>query len=186
MKKIIQNRLRSGLLIASIVLVTHPSIAAYSNCNDSLQKVVITSDSDLIELENIPKGILIAREAAFFSFNKNQWHFKHDFIKGKTEVVCASLEKGDVSDSVFFPTLIDLSTEHKTGDSFWNFKYVINSDKIGLWNQKSSLFTAAVSFEKFLHTNKSKIKFYKIGFKIYRMVYLLKNGEKYFVDYDLN
>lgn len=186
MKKIIQNRLRNGILIVSIILVTQQATAAYSNCNGSFEKDLVNSDSDLIELENIPKGILIAREADFFSLNKSQWHFKHDFIKGKTEVVCASLEKGDLSDSVFFPTLIDLSTEHKTGDSFWNFKYVINSDKIGLWNQKSSLFTATVSFEKFLQTNKGKIKFYKIGFKIYRMVYLLKNGEKYFVDYDLN
>ena len=186
MKKIIQNHLRNGLLITGVVFWTQFSVAAYSNCDETLQKEVVDSDSELIEVENIPKGILIAREADFFSLNKNQWHFKHNFIKGKTEVICATLSKGDLSDSVFFPTLIDLSTERKTGDSFWTFKYVISSDKIGLWNQKSSLYTASVSFEKFLQTNKGKIKFYKIGFKIYRMVYVLKNGEKYFVDYDLN
>ncbi len=186
MKENIQNHLINCLLITGVVFWTQFSVAAYSNCDENLEKEVIVSDSDLIEVENIPKGMLIAREADFFSFNKNQWHFKHNFIKGKTEVVCATLSKGDLSDSVFFPTLIDLSTEHKTGDSFWNFKYVISFDKIGLWNQKSALFTATVGFEKFLQTNKNKIKFYKIGFKIYRMVYLLKNGEKYFVDYDLN
>lgn len=105
--------------------------------------------SEIKSLDQLPRKIFVAQSADYLVETKDEMKLwgRQSFVSGESKAICASLPKNaGLGISMYAPALIDLSDDHKTGNSFWQFHLMVSEGKIGLWNQHSRLHAKAENF----------------------------------------
>lgn len=131
---------------------------------------------------NLPKGLLVARDAEYSIEGRTQQgqpvriHAYQSFMKNSKQrqhgrVLCGSVPE-EFSDrlAIFAPTLIDLGSGRKTGNSFWQFQILAEGRAFSVWNKKSAALSSHSKIEQKLKDLKAPYRLYQTGHNEYELV----------------
>ncbi len=118
-----------------------------SDCDKPPEFVSSIKGTEIISTENLPKMVFVASRAEYYVENRNSnlkiWG-KQSFKNPESEIMCASGTQ-TLSESQGFsqyaPTLLDLTSDKKTENSYWQFHMMADKKNIGIWNQKSRIYS---------------------------------------------
>lgn len=122
-------------------------------------------------IDALPHLVFVARKADYYVENKEQ-SFKlwgqQSFTRVDSKVLCATIpafHEGlqDLRFSIYAPTLMDLTGDQKVGDSFWQFHLMADGTQVGIWNQKSRMYSKAKDFESRLAKMGVQVQVFQIS-----------------------
>lgn len=171
-----------AIILGVIILVAE---LAYSKVElvpvcDTEDSLVKQAPGMKIELQELPKVVLVARESVQEIIGKDMMVVsKQSFIKPVSKVECAKFERLEQRNfSLMAPVLIDLTAEQKTKNSFWQFQSMIQQSKVGVWNQKSKLSADQQTLEEWVKSQSSEIEFFQVTHDQYMMQIRKKEKEQ--------
>lgn len=96
-----------------------------------------------LDRTRLPEVVYVARSVEVWMSHKEsrlKLSAQHSFRSMKSEVHCsnAPLSK-NLNLMSWVPAMIDFSSEKKWGDSLWQMHTLIESNRVGIWTQKSRL-----------------------------------------------
>lgn len=98
-----------------------------------------------VPFDVMPKNLFVGRMAHFWVESKDgltKVGVKQNFKTGHKEFACATLPRGLKRHfSLFAPALLDRTLGQKTGTTIWQFQTSLDEGRLGVWNQKTKLFT---------------------------------------------
>lgn len=143
-----------GIFVFAVPLVC-PAASKVQECQKRPDFLSRSKYSGIKNMESLPRLVFVAREADFYVENKNQ-SFKiwgqQSFTRVESKIICANVSAigmlyESLRFSVYAPTLMDLTGDQKVGDSFWQFHLNVDGSQLGIWNQKTRLFSKVKEFE---------------------------------------
>lgn len=161
--------------------IMSPVYFAAPECSDHLEANLEPRTEVPGGFENLPKGLLVARDADYSIEGRSQQgqpiriQAYQSFLKDKQrqygKVLCGSVPE-EYADrlSMFAPTLIDLGSGRKTGHSFWQFQVLTDGKAFSVWNKKSPSLASTDKIEKQLKDLKTNYRLYQIGHNEYELV----------------
>jgi hypothetical protein len=121
----------------------------------------------LSSVKDLPKVVLIGKRAIYYVENKSTGFRlvgEQSFVKGQSQIVCATMpEATPQSFSIYAPTLIDLTGDQSTGDSYWQFHMIANAKQFGIWNKQSRVFSKSKDLESGLAKTGAQIQVVQIS-----------------------
>jgi hypothetical protein len=132
-------------------------------------------------IESMPKMIYVAKRAKYLIESKKhsfQLAATQSFLQGESKILCSTLSRvADKGFSIYAPTLIDLTDEKKTGNSFWQFHVSIGQSQLGIWNQKTRMFDKNKEVEKSLTAAGLQLQILQISHDEFDLIFSRENGE---------
>lgn len=193
--KAMKDHLRLGLLVLAIAVLLFEVVEARSSgsekkkipsCHSSEADKIY--DGDLLPIDSLPSVLLVARSANHVIVGKGlEFQSRQNFVRPKSELICGSQSDHQFSVQLTAPTIIDLSTEKKVGDSFWIFQLMSENSKLGMWNQKSRLLTQTINYEQWLKSVDQEVRFYQIADDQFALLIKKKEGDfthQFLIQYD--
>ncbi len=176
------NHLVKFILMAFALIIPELlwSASKISECNNRPDFLNSIRGSAMRNLEALPQMVFVGRRADHYVEDKTQnlkiWS-QQSFTRAESKVLCASAalsksEKLSKGFSIYAPTLIDLSGDKKIGDSYWQFHLVAEAEKIGVWNQKSRVFSKIKDLEEGLQKTGAKYQFFQLSHDEYELILL--------------
>ena len=147
------KNLRLVSCILSLILLYAPRTFAQEAgqiraCGDR-PEIFLESPLNL-SIETLPKNLFVARIASFWIESKDgrmKMQVDQNFKTGHKNFVCATFPHGlQKTFSMFAPALLDRTLGQKTGTAIWQFRTLMEDGRLGVWNQKSNIFSATQFF----------------------------------------
>ncbi|MBX2994236.1 MAG: hypothetical protein KF681_05430 [Bdellovibrionaceae bacterium] len=137
------RQMRFWLLSILVLLFMAENASAKVPVCDQAPSFAQARNYETFDFSRLPNQVLVAREAEVWVAHKEKGlklFLKHNFKNMKSDVRCSKAPyQGSINLSTWVPTLIDLSTEKKWGDSLWQIQALTTTKKVGVWSQKARL-----------------------------------------------
>lgn len=177
----------SGLLALMFPILSYASLKV-EECQSRPDFVGNQKSSSSIKLEALPPLLFVARKVDYYVENKEQtfkiWG-RQSVTRIESKILCANVstaptQYGSLRFSLYAPTLIDLTKDQKVGDSFWQFHLSTEGSQLGIWNQKSRMFSKVKNFESQMSKMGVQVQIFQISHDEFELV--LKREVKSFFE----
>lgn len=173
------------LITAILILLAELSHAAKVPTCEAMSDQFSRSTSigsSVKNLEALPKLVLLAKDAKIFIENKKhsfQLIAFQSFLNAQSKILCSTLpNEMEKNFSIYAPTLIDLSSQRKIGNSFWQFHISVEKSQLGMWNKKTRMFNSVKDIEKILQQNGLQLSIQQISHDDFEMTFARETAEE--------
>lgn len=177
----------SGLLALVFPILSYASLKV-EECQGRPDFMGSQKASSSIRLDALPHLLFVARKVDYYVENKDQsvkiWG-RQSVTRIESKILCANvatvpMQYGSLRFSLYAPTLMDLTKDQKIGDSFWQFHLSTEGSQLGIWNQKSRMFSKVKNFESQMSKMGVQVQIFQISHDEFELI--LKREAKSFLE----
>lgn len=159
------------------------AVSKVPECQKRPEFLSRAKNSAIKNMESLPRLVFVAREADFYVENKNQafkiWG-QQSFTRIESKILCANVSAVEPQNqslrfAFYAPTLMDLTGDQKVGDSFWQFHLNVDGSRLGIWNQKTRMFSKVRELEAQMSKMGVQVQIFQISRDEFELVLKREN-----------